>query len=74
MLLHCSHSDLQSDSVSTWLHSSHLCHKSNCMLIGSHQRVSGEALNVSIGGNLLTQVSSVWYLGVSMLSWNVLPL
>jgi len=39
-------------------------HKSNCMLIGGRQRVSGKPLNVSIGGNSLTQVNSVWYLGV----------
>jgi len=59
--LHCSHSDLQSDldSVSTWFHSSHLCHKSNCMLIGSYQRMSGKILNVSIGGNPST-LFGIW--------------
>ena len=84
--LHCSHSDLHVvetclqydlDSVSTWLHSSHLClnvYKSNCMLIGSHQRVSSKALSVSVGGNVLTQVNTVRYLGVlidPVLSWNL---
>ena len=34
------------------------------MLIGNSQRVADKALNVSIGGNVLTQVNSVWYLGV----------
>ena len=61
--LHCSHSDLhvvetclQSDldSVTTWLLSSHLCLKVNCMLIGSHQRMADKALSVSVGGNVLT--------------------
>ena len=84
--MHCSHSDLnvvetclQSDldCVATWLHSSRLClnvDKSNCMLIGSRQRVAGKELNVSVGGNMLTQVNSVRYLGVlidSVLSWTL---
>ena len=86
--MHCSHLDLnvvetylQSDldCMATWLHSSHLClnvDKSNCMLIGSCQRVAGKELNVSVGGNMLTQVNSAWYtyLGVlidSVLSWTL---
>ena len=63
VIITCLQSDL--DSMSTWLHSSHLClnvDKSNCMLIGSRQRVSGKALGVS--GNVLTQVNSVQDLGV----------
>ena len=82
--LHCSHSDscvvekcLQSDldAVAAWLCSSCLClnvGKSNCMPIGSRQRVANETLHVSVGGNRLTQVNSVRYLGVfidSTLSW-----
>ena len=42
------------------------------MIIGSRQRVAGKELNVSVGGNMLTQVNSAWYLGVlidSVLSW-----
>ena len=84
--MHCNHSDLnvvetclQSDldCVATWLHSSRLClnvDKSNCMLIGCRQRVAGKELNVSVGGNMLTQVNSVRYLGVlidSVLSWTL---
>ena len=84
--LHCSHSDLcvvetclQSDldAVAAWLCTSHLClnvGKSNCMLIGSRQRVANKSLHVSVGGNRLTQVNSVRYLGVlidSMLSWTL---
>ena len=84
--LHCSHSDLdvvetclQSDldSVASWLLSSHLCLnvvKSNGMLIGSRQRVADKALRVSVGGNVLTQVNSVRYLGVlidPVLSWTL---
>ena len=65
------------DSVAVWLLSSHLClniDKSNCMLIGSHQRVANKELCVSIGGNVLTQVNSVRYLGVlidPVLSWTL---
>ena len=84
--LHCSHSDLcvvetclQSDldAVAAWLRSSRLClnvGKSNCMLIGSRQRVANKSLHVSVGGNRLTQVNSVRYLGVlidSVLSWTL---
>ncbi|MCY3928860.1 MAG: reverse transcriptase domain-containing protein [Acidobacteria bacterium] len=84
--LHCSHSDLhvvetclQSDldAVATWLHSSRLClnvGKSNCMLIGSHQKVADKTLHVSVGDNRLAQVNSVRYLGVlidSVLSWSL---
>ena len=63
------------DSVAAWLHSSRLClnvDKSNCMLIGSRQRVADKELNISVGGNFLTQVNSVRYLGVlidPVLSW-----
>ena len=58
-----------------WLRSSRLClnvGKSNCMLIGSCQRIANKSLHVSVGGNRLTQVNSVQYLGVlidSVLSW-----
>ena len=84
--LHCSHSDLRMvetylqsdlDSVAVWLLSSHLClnvDKSNCMLIGSRQRVANKELCVSVGGNVLTQVNSVRYLGVlidPVLSWTL---
>ena len=84
--LHCSGSDLQMvenclqldlTSVATWLGSSRLClnvDKSNCMLIGSRQRVSHRTLSVSVGGSVLSQVHSVRYLGVlidSTLSWNL---
>ena len=77
--LHCSHSDLRMvetylqsdlDSVAVWL----LGDKSNCMLIGSHQRVANKELCVSVGGNVLTQVNSVRYLGVlidPVLSWTL---
>ena len=69
--MHCSDLDLQtvenclqSDlaSVATWLGSSHLClnvDKSTCMPIGSHQRVADQALSVSVGGSVLSQVHSV---------------
>ena len=63
------------DAVAAWLCSSCLClnvGKSNCLLIGSRQRVANETLHVSVGGNRLTQVNSVRYLGVfidSTLSW-----
>ena len=63
--------------MAAWLLSSHLClnvDKSNCMLIGSHQRVANKELCVSIGGNVLTQVNSVRYLGVlidTVLSWTL---
>ena len=63
--------------VAAWLCSSCLCPnvgKSNCMLIGSHQRVANKTLHVSVGGNRLTQVNSVRYLGVlidSTLSWTL---
>ena len=68
--VHCSHSNLyivgtclQSDlnAVAAWLCSSYLClnvGKSNCMLIGSHQRVANRTLHVSVGGNKLTQINS----------------
>ena len=84
--LHCCHSDLcvvetclQSDldAVAAWLRSSRLClnvGKSNCMLIGSRQRVANKSLHVSVGGNRSTQVNSVRYLGFlidSMLSWTL---
>ena len=84
--MHCSDSDLQTvenclqsdlTSVATWLGSSRLClnvDKSNCMLIGSRQRVAGRTLSVSVGGSVLSQVHSVRYLGVlidSVLSWNL---
>ena len=87
--LHCSHSDLRVvktclqsdlDFVATWLLSSHLClnvDKSNCMLIGSRQRVADKVLSVSVGGNVLTQVNSVRYLGIlidPVLSWTELDL
>ena len=67
----CLQSDL--DAVATCLRS-HLClnvGKSNCMLIGSCQRVADKGLHVSVGGNTLTQVNSVWYLGDSVLSWSL---
>ena len=44
------------------------------MLIGSHQRMADKVLSVSIGGNVLTQVNSVRYLGVlidPVLSWTL---
>ena len=84
--LHCSHSDLcvvekclQSDldAVAAWLCSSCLylnVDKSNCMLIGSRQRVANKTLHISVGGNRLTQVNSVQYLRVfvdSTLSWTL---
>ena len=69
--LHCSYSDLgamdahvQSDLnvVALWLCSSQLCLsvvKSNAMLIGSHERIAGKSLNVSVGGTVLNQFNSV---------------
>ena len=74
--LHGSHSDLDVveahvqydlNAVALWLRSSQLHLKvvrSNAMLIGSHQRIAGKSLNVSIGGTVLNQVNSVWYLGI----------
>ena len=44
------------------------------MLIESCQRVADKTLNVSVGGNVLTQVNSVRYLGVlidPILSWTL---
>ena len=38
--------------------------KSNAMLIGSHQRIAGKSLNVSVGGTVLNQVKSIQYLGI----------
>ena len=64
--LHYSHSDLcvletciqcDLDVVAAWLCSYHLClnvSKSNCVLIGSHQKVTNKSLHVSAGGNRLT--------------------
>jgi len=75
MVENCLQSDL--NSVATWLGSLHLsldADKSNCMLIGSRQRVSDQTLSVSVGGSALSQVHSVRYLGVlidSTLSWNL---
>ena len=71
----CLQSDL--DSVADWLDSSRLrlnVEKSNCMLIGSRQRVANKGLGISVGGNMLTQVNSVRYLGVlidPVLSWTL---
>ena len=65
------------DAVAAWLHSSRLClnvGKSNCMLIGSRQRLANQSLNVFISGNRLTQANSVRYLGIlidSVLSWTL---
>ena len=84
--LHYSHSDLRVvetclqsdlDSVADWLDSSRLrlnVEKSNYMLIGSRQRVANKGLGISVGGNMLTQVNSVRYLGVlidPVLSWTL---
>ena len=84
--LHCSHPDLSMvethvqsdlDAVASWLCSSRLCLnvlKSNAMLIGSRQKISNKALNVSVGGAALRQVTSIRYLGVlidSTLSWSL---
>ena len=55
------------DAVASWPCSSHLrlnVLKSNAMLIGSRQKISNKALNVSVGGTALRQVSSIRYLGV----------
>lgn len=74
--VYCSHSDshvvetcLQSDldSVTTWLHGFYLClnvDKSNCMLIGSRQRVANKTLNVWVDSNVLSKVNSIWYLAL----------
>ena len=84
--LHCSHPDLSMvevhvqsdlDAVALWLCGFHLCLnvlKSKAMLIGSPQKISNKALNVSVGGAALRQVSSVRYLGIlidSTLSWSL---
>ena len=37
---------------------------SNAMFIGSHQRIAGKSLNVSVGGTVLNQVKSVRYLDI----------
>ena len=50
------------DTVALCLRSSQLCLnvvKSNAMLIGSHQRIAGKSLNVSVGGTVLNQFNSV---------------
>ena len=71
----CLQSDL--DDVIHWLCSSRLCLnivKSHLMLIGSCQRIANKMLKVSVECTLLTQVSSVHYLGATfdpMLSWNL---
>ena len=71
----CLQSDLH--AVAAWLCSSRLClnvGKSNCMLIGSRQRVANKTLHVSVAGNRLSQVNSVQYFGVlidSTLSWTL---
>ena len=36
------------------------------MLIGSRQRIANKAINVSVGGTLLTIASSIRYLGVTI--------
>jgi len=84
--LHFSHPDLNVvqtqlqldlNAVAQWISSSCLCLnvvKSNAMLIGSQQRLSGKALTVLIGGTVLNQVKSLQYLGVlidSTLSWSL---
>jgi len=80
--LHCSRcGDMLTDSL-TWMLwqlgfvvlicALMLVYKSNCMFIGSHQRVANKMLHISVGGNRLTQVNSVQYLDVlidSVLSW-----
>ena len=38
--------------------------KSNTVLIGSRQKISNKALNVSIGGAALKKVSSIRYMGI----------
>ena len=72
----CLQSDL--DAITAWLRSTHLClnvGKYNCMLIGSRQRVANKSMHISsVGGNKLTKVNSVQYLGVltdSVLSWTL---
>jgi len=72
--MHRSHADLEVveirlqsdlDNVAHWLCCSRLCLnvlKLNSLLIGRHQRVANKTLDVSVGGKLLTQVSSVRYL------------
>ena len=40
------------------------------IVIGSHQRVADKALSVSVGGNVLTQVNSVQYLGCMRYKFN----
>jgi len=58
---------LDLDAVAQWISSSRLCLnivKSNALLIGSQQRLSGKTLTVSTGGTVLNQVKSVRYLGV----------
>ena len=81
--LHFSHSDLSVvqtqlqldlNAIVKWINSSRLCLngvKSNVLLIGSQQRLSGK---ISIGSTVLNQVKSVQYLGVlidSILSWSL---
>ena len=44
------------------------------MLIGSRQRIANKAINVSVGGTLLTTANSVRYLVITIdptLSWNL---
>jgi len=58
---------LDLNTVAQWISSSCLCLnvvKSNAMLIGSKQRLSGKALTVSIGSTVLYQVKSLRYLGI----------
>ena len=58
MVKNCLQSDLT--SVATWLGSLHLClnvDESNCMLIGSRQRMSHQTLSVSVGGS----AEEVWH-------------
>ena len=74
--LHFCHSDLstveqtlQADiqNVSVWLVAKKLklnIIKSLCMLIGSHQRISGKCLILFLGDFALKQVSVTKYLGV----------
>ena len=74
--LHFSHSNLsimeqtlQTDiwNVSTWLVVNKLklnVVKSLCMLIGSHQRISGKCLNLVLDGAALKQTCTTKYLGV----------
>ena len=83
--LHYCHGDLSTveralqadlENISTWLSVNRLklnVSKSQCMLIGSRQRIGEKCLHLMLSGDALRQVSTTKYLGIHIdqhLTWN----